>query len=354
MFNARIAGLLLLGTLIAIRGESQDRRPHVAFELLTEDRYGQRDAEKWHNLLDGLPQVSARIRSARRGDRTGIEETTTGGYRVTGILSSKGRLEVPGGSFSLLDRQKIEKWVADLQGSGVETMFAPKLAFGLTAEQLTDVHKKLEHVVTNSTKGQTVAQAARQIAGEARLTLQSDPDARAGAAEVTVNDAKGLSAGAALAMVLRPGGLVLTLEPPRREGEVVLRIRRGTQAAEFWPVGWPVQGSIGKLAPDMFKRLDVEIAATPLNEALEAVAGRLDTPIYLDHNSMIREGIDPAQVRVSHPAGNTYYKRILDRMLSQAKLTGRWRQDEAGKVFYWVTTTKQAVREETQSTPTKK
>lgn len=349
MRNLRSLHWLILGlaTAPAALACAQQSPPHVAFVLLLEDPYGQRVAEKWHKLLDGLPQVSVRIRSGRRGERTGIEETSTGGYRVTGILSAKNRLDLPGGSFSLLDKAKIQKWVADLQGSGVETMFAPKLAFGLTAEQLTTIHEKLEHVVAASTKGQTVAQAARQIASEARLTLQSDPDARRGAGEVVANDAKGLAAGAALAMVLRPGGLVLTLEPPRRGGEVALRIRRGANVEEFWPVGWPVQGSLGKLAPDMFKRLDVEISPTPLEEALDAVSARLDTPIYLDHNALVREGIDPAEVRVKHPSGNTYYKRILDRLLSQAKLTGRWRQDEAGKVFYWVTTTKQAVREET-------
>ena len=343
LFRVALFALLLSPASIGYALE-----PRVSFEVLMEDPYARDSARKWNDLLDNLPRVSVRIRSPRDGERTNIEEIEgpPKSFKVTCILTARSQLEVPGTRFSLRDKAKIQEWLDTLRNGGTESLFTPRLAFGLTAKQLTEVHERLSHGVTTSTKGKSVAQAAKLIAWEAKLTLQSDPDARQGAVEIVDNEVKGLAAGAALATVLRPGGLVLTLERPTgASGEVGLRIRRAEKAGEFWPVGWPLQGAASKLAPDMFKKLDVEINEIPIADALDAVSQRLTTPLVLDYNAMVRDGIDPANTLVSHPAGNTYYKRIIDRMLSGARLTGGWRQDEAGTVFYWITTVKQSVRE---------
>ena len=348
----RTVALFLVGALLHTAWPNQPTfaqgPPRVSFELLLEDPYKQRDAERWHQMMDRISGVSVRIRSGRAGEKTGIDEIS-GGFRVVGILNARNQLELPGGKFTLQEGEKLEGWIGKLRNGGVENLASPRIAFGLTPKQLTEIHTKLEHVVVSSTKGKTVAQAAKLIATEAGLALQSDPAARGGASEVVDNEAKGLAAGAALALVLRPGGLVLTIEPIKYGSDVVLRIRRGSDVKEFWPVGWPVQGAIGQLAPDMFKRLNVEINNTPLSEALDAVGQRLSTPLLVDMNSLASEGVDPTTLLVSHPAGSSYYKRIIDRMLTQGKLSGRWRQDEAGKVFYWITTSKQAMKEETTS-----
>ncbi|MCA9173676.1 MAG: hypothetical protein KDB14_04245 [Planctomycetales bacterium] len=323
----------------------------VAFELLLEDPYAQASAKQWHELISPLPDVSVRIRSGRAGERSGIEEVkgadgAVRSYRVIGILTPNNRLDLPGASFSVRDRAKLEAWLRKLRGGGEEGLRTPTMAFGLTAKQLTQVHDELKQVVSQSTKGLTVAEAVRRIATDAGLQLESDTDARGGANEPVDNELKGLSTGSALAAALRPGGLVLTLSPPERPTDHVrLRIRKAESAEEFWPIGWPLQGAASRFAPEMYKRLDVEINGAPLNDALDAIRPRLSTPLLLDHNAMVREGIDPATTKVSHPAGNSYYRRIIDRMLSSAKLTGKLRQDEAGTVFYWITTRKQAISE---------
>lgn len=329
---------------MTMAGAAQAAEPRISFELLLEDPYAREAADQWHGLITAMPRCSARVRGGRDGDETGIRESGEGNlksFRVTGIITKANRLALPGGTFSLRDRDKIKVWIDRLRSGGEEGLRAPQLAFGLTPKQLTAIHDKLAHVVTIQTKGLTVADAARRIAADARIVLQSDPSARAGAAERVENELKGISAGSALSAALRPGGLVLVLEP-QSGGDVALRIRTAAAAKEFWPVGWPLQQAPGKLAPEIFKELSVEITSFPLAEALDAVADRLPIPFVFDHNSLAREGIDPAVVRVSHPAGKSYYKRIVDRMLSQARLTGTWRQDEAGQVFYWITTLRQA------------
>ena len=47
-------------------------------------------------------------------------------------------------------------------------------------------------------------------------------------------------------------------------------------------------------------------------------------------------------VKVSLPEAKTFYKKILDRVLGQAKLTMELRIDEAGKPFLWISTLKKS------------
>jgi hypothetical protein len=47
--------------------------------------------------------------------------------------------------------------------------------------------------------------------------------------------------------------------------------------------------------------------------------------------------IDLASVRVKFPKSKTYVRRVVDYVLSQGRLTGELRVDEAGMPFYWVT-----------------
>ena len=109
---------------------------------------------------------------------------------------------------------------------------------------------------------------------------------------------------------------------------------------ESWPVGWPPQKIPGTLAPALFKFLNVEIRDIVLQEALDALKPRIGLPMLMDHNSMVRNRIDPKTVKVTVPAGRTFYKRILDRLLSQVGLTCQLRVDEAEKPFLWVTSAK--------------
>jgi hypothetical protein len=148
-----------------------------------------------------------------------------------------------------------------------------------------------------------------------------------------------MSQGTALAAMLRPLGLGFA---PQREigGKVSLKIAPQKDLTELWPVGWTDDEKAKDLAPDLFKFLNVEIADTPLTEAMAAIQGRLDFPFFYDHNNLARDRIEPSQVRVSLPAGRTYYNKILRQLLFQAKLKADLRADEAGKPFLWITTIK--------------
>ena len=149
------------------------------------------------------------------------------------------------------------------------------------------------------------------------------------------DELQGLSAGTALAAVLRPLGLVLVPQK-QPDGQVKLWITDVRRVAVSWPVGWPSQKPPRETLPDLFTFLNVEIQDTPLAEWLEQISGRLKAPLLFDHNGMARQKIDVSRVNVSLPPGRTYYQKILDRLLYQAKLKCELRVDEAKKPFLWI------------------
>jgi hypothetical protein len=149
------------------------------------------------------------------------------------------------------------------------------------------------------------------------------------------DELQGLSAGTALAALLRPLGLVL-LPQKQPDGQLKLWITDVRRAAVSWPVGWPSQKPPRETLPDLFTFLNVEIQDAPLSKSLEEISGRLKAPILFDHNGLARQKIDMSHVNVSLPPGRTYYQKIVERLLYQAKLKCELRVDEAKKPFLWV------------------
>jgi hypothetical protein len=258
-----------------------------------------------------------------------------------GLLTAKNTLVVPGGEFRMSDKAGIAAWLAKLREGGERRLHEREGAFGLTPTQLVAVHEALSQSVTFSTKGERSFDVLKRVAGGLSLPFLSDPMTR----QVLMGDdpvadeLQGLSAGTVMVAVLRPLGLVLVPQK-KSDGSITLWITDVRSTRESWPVGWPPEETPLEAAPTLFNYLNVEIEDTPLTEALGAVGGRVKMPMLFDHNSLARHRIDPAQVKVSIPAGRVYYKSIIDRMLNQAQLKSELRVDEAGNPFLWISTIK--------------
>jgi hypothetical protein len=111
-------------------------------------------------------------------------------------------------------------------------------------------------------------------------------------------------------------------------------------APTSWPVGWPPRERRNEVIPKLFEFIRIEIIERPLADVLAAIAERLESPLLLDHAALDRQQIDPETAIVSFPAGRSYYKQILDRVLFQARLKGEVRVDELGQPLVWITTLK--------------
>jgi hypothetical protein len=196
-------------------------------------------------------------------------------------------------------------------------------------------------VVDFETKDMPPVKALTQIAQKINHTVSLTPAAEKALADAATcrDEVKGVTAGTAMAVLLRPYGLVLEPRVAGRSAELMVVVPTG--GTESWPVAWPLEGTEKAALPALLEFINVEIAGIELPQALAALQERLEAPMFFDHNQLAKHGIEPAKIEVSVPAGRSYYKRILERVLFQAKLRSEVRMDELGKPIIWITTIKQ-------------
>jgi len=320
--------------------------PRVTLELMMESGFPITGAQEWSRAIGGVGADDVRIRQAKAGDTGEIVnrgDERNPSFHITGFLRADGLLHLPGTrkKFSTRDVAAIKEYIAALRDGGVEGVAAPKAAFGLTPTQLVDLHTKMGTRVTFSTKGKRPGDVMREMVGRSPVKVQVDNSARPAfaAGGVVAEEMQGMSLGTAMAAVLRPLGLVLVPYKPQGQ-DTQLGIIDVRRAGESWPVGWPPERSPVKVMPKLYEFLEVEITDFALSDALGAIEKRLESPLIYDHNSMARHGIDPSEIQVSLPEGRFYYKKVIDRLLSQGKLKSELRVDEAGRPFLWISTIK--------------
>jgi len=315
--------------------------PRVEFELVTEQGLPPAMTQKWYKTLTDLEVAGLRIRGETPTDEVNIEIAGTGqrpAFRVTGRITARGVLVVPGGQFTANDAAKIARWIKELSNNGIEGVTQRKAAFGLTKKQLAEVTDDLMQPVKFSTKGMKPVEAARTIVAALKLKATVDDDAQQALAadELVRDELEGLSSGTALAAILRPAGAALV--PIKPEGGAV-QYRLTIDSSESWPVGWPVEKQPAKVVPKLFDFLNAEIAGVSAGEAIDAIQGRLGVPFLFDHNNMVRRRIDLSK-EVAVPAKRTYYSKVLEQVLFKAGLKYELRVDENDKPFLWITTLK--------------
>ncbi|WP_425613768.1 hypothetical protein NA78x_003609 [Anatilimnocola sp. NA78] len=342
-WHGRLTRLISLLLLSCMPSFLLAQGPRVSLEVVTEPGFAAENTREWLPALEKAGFSSVRVRSGGAGDGAAIVTTGTGSqisYSITGVLTSDNRLHLPAGNFSLENRGKISAWVEKLKAGGEEGLNAKAGAFGLVPKDLVAVHEGLATKVNFSTTGKTTREVLQQIATNLPLGMKVDPSVRDKFGEEKVNEELlGMTSGTAIAAAIRPLGLVMT--PEKVGSDLTLKIVDSQTAGQVWPVGWPMKSAPKDTLPDLFKFLNVEIAEAPLGESVEAIRARLNVPMVLDQNSLARQKIDFATTKVSLPKTNTYYSKILDRLLFQAKLKYEVRIDESDKPFLWITTLKQ-------------
>lgn len=337
------AGLYMLALLFLLPATPALGAATVELELLTEPDFPALEQQEWVRAMSALDVGNVRIRQGQPGEKA---EVTTRGvkpnltYVVVGILRKNGELLVPGGRFKKNDRGAMTTWLNELKTYGPQGSPEGKPLYGLSAAQFGDVKLDLS-TKAPATKGLSRAEALRKI-GES-LKMPIFVDASAGkilAGEKVDFDTQGLSAGTAIAYVLRPAGMAM--KPERLpSGEIRYVVAQGAAVAEPWPVGWPLVRRRQEVLPQLFEMIDVEIEQVPLRKALDVIAERAQLPVLLDQNSLVKHEVDIDQAMVEFPAKRSTYSLVLTRLLGQARLMYEVRQDEAGKPFMWVTTIKQ-------------
>lgn len=306
----------------------------VHLELLMEPGFPPGQDRRWLEVLEPLPDLSIRIRIAQVGEQPAIEPRGRG-WHVLGILTRNNQLRLPGGTFNLGDRAALAGWLSRLRADGPEAVTGNLGPFDLTKTQWTELFDKLRPTVGQPTRGKTLADFIAEVASRTGLTIEVDPSLQRELAQTQVADELSkLSFGTALAIALRPSGMVATVA--RRQGKPVLRVTSADRVTTYWPIGYTPEGNLQQTLPALLKNLSVEINDTPVSEVFKAIEERIGAPILVDHNGCAREGIVLDEVRVTIPGKRTFYKRILDQAAFAARLTVELRVDEAGTPFVWI------------------
>jgi hypothetical protein len=342
-FNQLAAVFIVCVASTAVTRAAIAQGPRVTLEVITEPGFSQESIREWLPMLEKAGFSSVRVRGGQSGDGATVRSSGTGAtmsYEVTGVLTGDNRLRLPNGNFSPGSGSAITKWLERLKAGGEEGLNAKAGAFGLVPKELVVVHEDLAKKVNFTTAGKTTKEVVQGIAGIVDLKLTVDPAVRGQFGDEKVTDELlGMSSGTALAAAIRPLGLVML--PSKVGSELQLRVVDSQAAAQVWPVGWPSKSPPKDVLPDLFKFLNVEVSDTPLADSMEAIRGRLNVPLIVDQNNLAKQQIDYATVKVTLPKTNTYYSKILERLLFQAKLKYELRVDEADRPFLWITTLKQ-------------
>lgn len=332
---------ILFGLLAAPLAAAEGR---VEIVLTTDRDFPALEVQEWHQLFKQLGVSSLQIRQATASDK--VQLKTSGSekapiYRVTGALTARGDLLVPGHRFKLKDAAGISSWLSSLKKYGpAGPPTRPKL-FGMEDEDIERIQADLKTKVDFTTQGKRRADVVREIAEDLNYELTLDRQAielldEAGTLD---EELQGFSAGAALAYVVRPAGLGLA--PSASGGELSYAMKAGARESQVWPVGLSVESQRQKLLPNLFEFVDVEIAkGTPLSTALVALSEQLQVPLLLDYNGLAAADIDPAKTPVELPPKRLAVSQVLSRVLGPHLLTSELRIDDGGKTFLWITPVK--------------
>jgi hypothetical protein len=302
---------------------------------------GSADHQQWAEILADVGADRVKLTSGE-GARPSTSESEFQGHKIVtviGVLETSGRLVLPGGVFTMRDAGKIRELITKLRADGAEATLAPKMAFGLTAEQLVGLGEILAQPVEFETKDQRIGDVVKKIQQVANFPLKIDSTVQAelSSAELVQEEMRGLSYGTVLAAAIRPLGLVAV--PGRPVGQSVEMTIVGSRAAgEHWPIGWPPELAPGKAAPVLFERFNFELNNAPLMDALTAIQQKTQVPMLFDHNSLARAGIDLNSLKVTFNKKKQTYFGTVDDLLSQSRprMKLELRVDEGQRPFLWI------------------
>jgi hypothetical protein len=329
----------------------------VELNLVSDSQGSALSFQEWSQALGKAGIRNVRIRSGTEDDKPGI--VTEGDaahpvYIVTGILTSRNEILLPGARFGRRDVERLAAWLKDLADNGPAKERKPKSPYGLSADDFAKVRKDLASPVGFATLGMTRRQAVEKIAGQLKLPLKLDADvAQALANDKLEDELSDLSCGTALACVLRLAGYCIT---PQTEGGqtayVVVKSEgkstdsnvatAGLATLKSWPIGWTSQKSNQDAVPALYEFRNINVQNVSAAKALDVIGRRLKIAVLYDRKALAQYKIDPGKTMVSLPQSKTFYASALRRMLFQARLKFDVRFDDAGAPFLWVTTLKQA------------
>lgn len=318
----------------------------IEFELLQGTDGSGLHSQQWLKVLEPL-DVSLRIHRASSIDKPDVTERELGNTRyvkAVGTLDRGGQISFPGRSFNLNEPAKLKEWIEELRTYGIQGSPTGQPLWGLTKDQFEQLYEGLLNRHDAETEDVRLSDVISKLPIPAQYPISWSPEAKEKLAKrgdkaKSRQELKGFSVATVLAVSLAENGLAFR---PNRlpSGQIQLLIELKSSKIEQWPVGWPVQQRGTKAAPKLNSMVPVELSDVELSDVINAIAQLSDTPILIDYSELDAKQIDLSKIKVSFPRKMTTWSIALGNLVVPHKLTRELWQDEAGRVFVWITTTR--------------
>ena len=316
----------------------------IEVKLFTKSDGGALHSQQWGKFFEPL-DVTLQIQRPTLNDKPELRERHVGTLRyvtVIGTLERSGNILFPNRSFELADGPKLKEWLDELRTYGAQGAPDGQPLWGLSKEQFNRLFDSLLKPVEAELLDLSIREAVTKLPLPEQYPVRWSKAAdelmvRPGAMNRTRQDLRGFSAATALAVMLNDGGLAF--RPNRTPaGGLELLVEPLGQRTEQWPIGWPLQKQRIQAAPKFFAMTTIELDQVELPDLLVAITELTETPVLLDHHEIEARSIDLKKLKASYKRGQTSWSVALKKIVIPQKLTREVWQDEAGRVFVWITT----------------
>ena len=326
------------------------KRP-LDIEILIQSRPGDRiKAQEWGRAFQQLGH-SPRFHEPRAGDTPRVEDVDRGGtatVQVVGGMLADGSIRIMDRQFKVTDLKPLTELLDELTMYGAAGPPQKNPKWGLSEDQFLEVTKLLMEpvaapvtlqspLVTVETLGLPNGMRLQFTDAAREKALGRKPEASPEALELT-----GISKGTAMAVVLAQYGLGFR---PLHSGldRYDIEIDSGDESSNLWPVGWKSQESAAVVLPAWLKSIEFDLVQIEVRALADAVADRLQIPLYQSSYALHAEGINLDVLTYSRKQDRVSPSRLLTAVGDKLKLGFDLRVDEGGKLFLWATTKAQSL-----------
>lgn len=351
-----VATLLTLGMLCSDVAEAQSgsakpvrpKRSLVLEVLIQPSPIYRVRAQEWGRELQELG-YAPRFREPVAGEKMRIEQQLKDGRDVVfivGGLTRDGGLTLGNTTFALADMKELSRFLDDMRTHGPGGAPAGNPRWGLTEQQFQDFVRLVSEPADSDVSLGSAAAAVGSLKLPEQLAVvfaeeafQASLQPRPETAPESLN-LQGLTKGTALAVMLAQYGM--GYRPIVGRGDrYTIEIVMGDESSNLWPTGWKTAESTADVLPAWLKSIPFDVEDADVASIAQAVADKLEIPLVVSSQSIQRDG-KPLEDLVYSRSGKLSPFGILRGLSDKFELGFDVRADEAGKLFLWATSSRDA------------
>lgn len=336
----RIAIALILSQGFATAADTWNVRIEVMFQPTPQARL---QSQSWSRVFNQMGRT-ARFRSGFSGEKTRLEDSTAGRRKsvlAVGLLNRDGTLSFTGRTFRLTQPKPLQEWLDRLGQHGARGPASESATWGLTEDQFTTVLQLLGRRVKQPIRLNSAVTVIDSLELSPRFNVVFEDSARRQITSVPGPDESttafsGLTTGSVLAACLARYGLGFRPESDDK-GDFILRVVKGGEADNLFPVGWRSTRPIMHVLPRLGTVIPVNLEDRPLDLLARQIGDELRIEHFFSDYALRVAQKDPKKLIYSRPPSRVTVQQLIDSVSTKHDIGISPRTDEAGNVFLWIT-----------------